>query len=400
MAITAVGVVVGVGVLVGGTGVGALVGGIAVGVAVGGTGIGVRGWVAWLAAVATFREGRAWLDELTGLELGAETIRAHGEAAGAALAAARAEAAAAVAKARESAEPVDAAPGQLVVEADGVMVRHLDGWHEVKVGTVGGWDGERTAAQSHLASRAPAEAFGPLLLAEAARRGALDGVGRVGAVTRRGLYRLRPVVALGDGAAWIWNLAEDHFGARTGVVDFYHAAEHLWEAADAAFGAGTGAAAAWAKARIHELREEGAKPVRRALAALLPRGGAGADPDEEPGAAAEAPEAAPEPGSGPSPALGEAAREAVRRELGYFRANAARMDYPAFRARGLPIGAGAVESAAKHVVQLRMKRPGARWSEGGAERILAVRERSLSGRPLLLNAADPPPIPRPTERAA
>jgi hypothetical protein len=358
----------------------------------------VRGWVAWLAAATVFREAETWLDELTGLELGAETIRSHAGAAGAELAAARAAAAAAVGKTREAAEAVDAAPGQLVVETDGVMVHYLDGWHEVKVGLVGGWDGERTVAQSYLASRSAAEAFGPLLLAEAARRGALDVVGRVGAVTRRGLYLLRSVVVLGDGAVWIWNLAADHFGERVEIVDFYHAAEHLWEVANAVYGAGSEAARAWAKARIHDLRDEGAAPVRKALAALLPRRGAAEDADPAP----EAAEAAPEPDDqAPPPALGEPARELVRRELGYFRTNAARMDYPGFRALGLPIGSGAVESAGKYAVQLRMKRPGSRWSDGGGEAILAVRERSLSGRPILLNASDPaPPALKPTERAA
>src|SRR5207245_1985216 len=129
-----------------------------------------------------------------------------------------------------------------------------------------GGGGERTVARSYLGSRSAAEAFGPLLLAEAARRGALDVVGRVGAVTRRGLYLLRSVVVLGDGAVWIWNLAADHFGERVEIVDFYHAAEHLWEVANAVYGAGSEAARAWAKARIHDLRDEGAAPVRKALA--------------------------------------------------------------------------------------------------------------------------------------
>jgi hypothetical protein len=71
-------------------------------------------------------------------------------------------------------------------------------------------------------------------------------------------------------------------------------------------------------------------------------------------------------------------QEALRRERGYFRTNAARMAYPTFVAQGLPIGSGAVEAAAKHVVQLRLKRPGARWSAGGAQAILTLRAHVLS----------------------
>jgi hypothetical protein len=352
----------------------------------------VREWAVWLAAVTVFRESQTWLEKLTGLELGAETIRAHAGAAGAGLAAAREAAAGEVLRTREAAEPVDAAPGQLVVETDGVMVRYRSGWHEVKLGVVGGWDGEKTVAQSYVASRRAAEDFGPLLLAEAARRGALDVVGRVGEVTRRGLYLLRPVLVLADGAVWIWRLAEEHFGERTEVVDFYHAAEHLWAVANAAYGAGSEAARAWAEARVHELREEGVAPVLEALSALLPRRAAreaGEPAEEGPGAAI------------PPPALAEPAAELVRQTRGYFRTNAARMDYPRFRELGLPIGSGAVESAAKHAVQLRMKRPGMRWSDEGAEAILAVRERSLSGRTILPSAQAPPsPASKPTKQAA
>jgi hypothetical protein len=58
------------------------------------------------------------------------------------------------------------------------------------------------------------------------------------------------------------------------------------------------------------------------------------------------------------------------------------MAYPRFREQGLPNGSGAIESGAKHLVQQRMKRPGARWSEAGAQGVLAVRSYLLSGRPL------------------
>lgn len=65
--------------------------------------------------------------------------------------------------------------------------------------------------------------------------------------------------------------------------------------------------------------------------------------------------------------------EALRLARHYVRANAARIDYPTVRAAGLPIGSGPVESAGKHLVHLRLKRPGARWSEPGAAALLALR---------------------------
>ena len=77
-----------------------------------------------------------------------------------------------------------------------------------------------------------------------------------------------------------------------------------------------------------------------------------------------------------------AAAEALRRERGYFAANAPRTDYPAYRARGLPVGSGAVESAAKQLVQARLKRAGMRWSEAGAQALLAVTAQLANQRPL------------------
>jgi hypothetical protein len=255
-----------------------------------------------------------------------------------------------VERTQESAEPVARAPGLLVAETDGAMIRYQDGWHEVKIGLVAGWEDGRLQRPSYVAARAPAEAFGGRLLAEAARRGGLEVVRWEGGRTGRGLAVLREALILGDGAAWIWNLADDHWADRLEVVDFYHASEHLATAAHALFG-DTPAARAWADTRCHELRTAGPDPV---LAALRQ-------------------------GTAPTP-LG---REILRRERGYFRQHADRMAYHTLRLDGLPIGSGAIESAAFHVVQLRLKRSGMRWSSAGARAILALRSRERSHRPLV-----------------
>ena len=69
----------------------------------------------------------------------------------------------------------------------------------------------------------------------------------------------------------------------------------------------------------------------------------------------------------------EERQQVLNTERGYFRATAERMQYPTYREQGLPIGSGAVESAANHLVQQRMKRAGMRWSELGARAILHLR---------------------------
>ena len=164
---------------------------------------------------------------------------------------------------------------------------------------------------------------------------------------------LRTAALYGDGATWIWALADERFDARLEVVDPYHGDQHLHAAATALFGDGP-AAAAWAEARKGEQRAQGAGPVLAALRAAR------------------------------APSRGAA--EVLRRERGYFNNNAERLDYPTLRLDGLPLGSGGIESAADHVVQRRMKRAGMRWSDAGGDALLALRARLRSRRPLLLPA--------------
>ena len=210
----------------------------------------------------------------------------------------------------------------------------------MKVGLAGGWVEGKLTAISYTAARLPAEQFGPRLLATAAQRGALDIVAWEGSPLQPRVAQLRPVVVVGDGAHWIWELAAEHFGERVEVVDWYHATEHVWTAAKALYG-DAAAAAAWAEARLTELWEQGPAPVLTALRTAQPATASAAD--------------------------------VLRRERGYFTTNAARMAYPHFRAHGYPCGSGAVESSAQHLVQQRLKRAGCRWSEPGAQAVLAVR---------------------------
>jgi hypothetical protein len=311
-------------------------------------------WLARVGATTDFREAAELLAELTGLAVGAETVRRHTEQLGAVLRQAETEAVAQVERTREAAESVEAAPGALLVETDGVMVRYRDGWHEVKLGLVGGWADGELVQPSYVAARDTAAQWGPRLAAEAARRGALEIVRWEGGVVGRGLAVLREVTVLGDGARWIWDQAAEQFGARVEIVDVFHAAEHLQTAARALFGEGE-TAVHWAEARTQELLACGVAPVLAALRAA----------------------------TGPT----AAARTVLRTERGYVQHNAERMAYPVFRLDGLPIGSGAIESAADHLVQRRLKRAGMRWSEAGADGVLMLRARLRSRRPLSLPPA-------------
>jgi len=243
--------------------------------------------------------------------------------------------------------PPDAVPERLVIETDGVHTPLRDGYHEAKVGRVAALGpalredpetGRVTLAlgpSGFCVGLECSDAFFPRLTREAWRAGFTRGV--------------RQVVFLGDGARWIWQQVRTQF-SHPGVdvveiVDFYHASEHLGEVATAVFGAGTLLARSWWAEQRHALLHQGAAPVLAALGVLAAR-----------------------------PDLDEPARDVVRRNREeYFTDNVARMDYPVFIARHLPIGSGAVESACKTLVSQRAKGAGMRWNAPGAQSIASLR---------------------------
>ena len=51
----------------------------------------------------------------------------------------------------------------------------------------------------------------------------------------RGWSRADKKVVLGDGAVWIWNIADREFPGAIQIVDLYHAREHLWDLAGQLF---------------------------------------------------------------------------------------------------------------------------------------------------------------------
>jgi len=177
-----------------------------------------------------------------------------------------------------------------------------------------------------------AEVFGGRIYAEA---------------VRRGLFTARKVVVLGDGSAWIWNIAQLHFPEATQIIDLYHVREHLSELCRLLGGS---------KQVIIERRNEywdmlDAGDVESILSAArraLPE-----DPDT---------------------------REKAETELGYFKNNRNRMRYARFRALGLFVGSGVIEAGCRTVIGQRLKHSGMEWSVRGANAIIALRCVFQSGR--------------------
>src|SRR5437660_10413334 len=74
-----------------------------------------------------------------------------------------------------------------------------------------------------------------------------------GEAIRRGMTRAAKVIVLGDGARWIWGIAEEHFYGAIQIVDLYHAREHVALIAQLVYGTGTIKSKEWMEARREQL---------------------------------------------------------------------------------------------------------------------------------------------------
>ena len=169
---------------------------------------------------------------------------------------------------------------------------------------------------------------------------------------RRGWEWAKLKVVLGDGAVWIWNLANQHFPGAIQIVDLYHAREHLWKTA----------------ALLHPNDPAAKKRWMVPMQALLDGG------EIQPLVARlreiAAEHAVAHPGW----------TEEILKQAEYFETNADRMRYPEFRAMGLFVGSGVIEAGCKSVIGTRLKRSGMFWTVRGANAIIALRCCRLNGR--------------------
>lgn len=161
---------------------------------------------------------------------------------------------------------------------------------------------------------------------------------------RRGFDRARRRAVLGDGAAWIWNIASEHFPDAIQIVDRFHAKQHLSAVGKAVYGATSDLARAWARERHDELD---AGDLDAVLCALRTHA---------------------------------AANDDARTCADYVERNRERMRYAAFRAAGLCTSTGVVEAGCKVAIGTRCKRAGMHWTVAGVDAIIALRCCKLSGR--------------------
>jgi hypothetical protein len=169
---------------------------------------------------------------------------------------------------------------------------------------------------------------------------------------RRGWEWATIRVVIGDGAIWIWNLADQHFPGAIQIVDLYHARQHLWNVAAWLHPHDPAAKKIW-MAPMQNLLDAG--NIETLVASL--RETAAAHAEAHPDLTAE-----------------------VLKEAEYFETNASRMRYPEFRQQGLFVGSGVIEAGCKSVVGSRLKQSGMFWTVRGANAIIALRCCRINGR--------------------
>jgi hypothetical protein len=166
---------------------------------------------------------------------------------------------------------------------------------------------------------------------------------------KRGWSRAAKKVVMGDGAEWIWNLAEQHFPGAVQIVDLYHARQHLWELARRLHPNDELNQKVWMKVHQKRLLDKG--KIEKLVTAL--RSVVSTNPE---------------------------VTEKIRIEAEYFERNADRMRYPRFRKQHLFVGSGVIEAGCKTVIGSRLKQSGMFWTVRGANGIIALRCCHLNGR--------------------
>lgn len=205
-------------------------------------------------------------------------------------------------------------------------------WQQMKVGCVSWQDDADCWHKQMLWGRESPEEFGAALFDLACRCGYWQAAEKIFAA---------------DGGAWCWDIRDLYFSAAQGILDWFHASEHVWAAARIV-GTDEASIRSWAEQALEQMRMAGGD----GLAAWLEH------------------ERTSRRGR---------SRQAIDDLLGYVRPRTSLMDYHSYRGRGWQIGTGMMESTCKQLVGVRLKGPGMHWTEAGAIAVTALRAKDLNG---------------------
>jgi hypothetical protein len=309
---------------------------------------GLAAMAATAGAAVPFARATRLLEDLAGVRLTVKRVERAAEEGGAALAAASRGQARLIARRKLVPLPPQPLPDKLyaVIDGTGVPVtgkeaegrdgKGEDGrarTREVKMAVFftqdklsdDGYPVRDRGSSSYIATFEPASQFAGLVKAEGIRRGS---------------DHVRQMTVIGDGAAWIWNIASDIFPGATQVVDLYHAREHLHSLTRSLEFMLLDYRDQWLARRLADLDYGDIDGIEAAVRKYP---------------------------------LDGVKKTEVERELGYFLNNAPRMRYHWFRQCGLFVGSGVVEAGCKAVIGQRCKQSGMHWTVPGADSIIALR---------------------------
>lgn len=241
-------------------------------------------------------------------------------------------------------------PFSLILMMDGWMIRERGTQWGLKppeaLGMRVEWHEVKGAVLFRVEDQARKESGRGMLLRKytVAWRGDAEEFGRrvYAEVLRRGLNEAGRLFVVADGGVWIWNLAQEHFPQAQGVLDFYHAMEHL-HAVGAALFSDSEKARAWVEPLAHQLKHGGEAGVLNNLEDLMKL----------------------------IPQLGSEEAKIVKREVNYFREHRDHLHYEQVQTEGCPAGSGAMESFCAQL-QGRLKGPGKFWGTQGEKDLLAL----------------------------
>lgn len=316
---------------------------------------GVRRMLAVVGQYAPFDQGREQMQLLAGLEVTTKAVERTAESIGSDIAQGEQRE---IQRAVQLDLPIVIGPPvpTLYVEMDGTGVPVVKAETEGRSGKVNGqpahtreakigsvftqttWDQEGYAVRdpdstTYVAAIETAGEFGKRLYLEA---------------WNRGWARAAKKVVIGDGAEWIWNIANDHFPGAIQIVDLFHARQHLWDVARRLHPNQEAEQKRWMSIHQDLLDEGKIEDLVTALRAI----------------------------ASTSPEL----LEKIRIEADYFDKNTERMRFPTFRAQHLFVGSGVIEAGCKTIVGSRCKQSGMFWTVRGANSILALRCCQFNGR--------------------
>jgi len=269
----------------------------------------------------SFARAQVMLRELAGWELDDEVIRQLTHAAATRLSESRTD--------RADAPRFAKAEGVVEVQIDAGKVNTTTGWRDIKLCVIGRREPGDPATPREWSDRVlPPPTIRSVV---ASIEEASDFAVRVRAETDRlAVTAAADVTVLGDGAGWIWNLAAVVLPQAAGVLDVYHAIEHIGTAVRAIWGE-TAEATVRRHAGVRAVVAEGKVGIERWIADAfggLPTGSSG---DE------------------------------LRALAGYLGSHPTRLGYADRLLSGRSIGSGLIEGSVKQLVNRRMKLTGARW---------------------------------------